>query len=511
MSQSPDRLPHLPVLRLGQATAPYRSLTVETLRDVRTGRPVAEVSQANRGLIARDLAGAARGRQALQEIEVPELLEICRKAAELFSGAELPLDADGPPQSFDDYIRQLSSTTGLPVALCRFNAEKVRAVLDGMGEVLSGLTRGLDLSVLDAGWGWQDGRRVSYVGQTDSLGAVLPSNSPGVHTLWLPAFALKVPVILKPGREEPWTPFRVIQAMLAAGLPADAVAFYPTDHGGSTEVLLRCGRSLLFGDGDTVRPWREDPRVQIHGPGRSKVIFGEDQASRWESHLDVLATSIAENGGRSCLNASGVWLPQEAGAGRELATALAQKLAAIPARPLDDPEARLAAFARPAVAHRLSEWIDRMLRIPGAVDLTSELRGAELRGASRVVEVDGCTFLLPTLIWCEDAEHPLADTEMLFPFASVVEVLRAELLRRVGSTLVGTVLTEDPRFEREVLDCPWIDRLNFGPVPTSRISWDQPHEGNLFLHLYRQRAFQMGTAPATATPATPQEPVEARA
>ena len=33
-----------------------------------------------------------------------------------------------------------------------------------------------------------------------------------------------------------------------------------------------------------------------------------------------------------------------------------------------------------------------------------------------------------------------------------------------------------------------------GPIPTYQISWDQPHEGNLFEHLYRQRAFQ--TEPA---------------
>jgi hypothetical protein len=36
-----------------------------------------------------------------------------------------------------------------------------------------------------------------------------------------------------------------------------------------------------------------------------------------------------------------------------------------------------------------------------------------------------------------------------------------------------------------------IDRLNIGPVPTYKLSWDQPHEGNLFEHLYRQRAFQI--------------------
>ncbi|MGH7449913.1 MAG: aldehyde dehydrogenase family protein, partial [bacterium] len=59
-----------------------------------------------------------------------------------------------------------------------------------------------------------------------------------------------------------------------------------------------------------------------------------------------------------------------------------------------------------------------------------------------------------------------------------------------GSTLVATVITDDENFIREVFASPNIDRLNLGTIPTSRISWDQPHEGNLFEHLYRQRAFQ---------------------
>jgi len=29
-----------------------------------------------------------------------------------------------------------------------------------------------------------------------------------------------------------------------------------------------------------------------------------------------------------------------------------------------------------------------------------------------------------------------------------------------------------------------------GAVPTNQVSWDQPHEGNLFEHLYARRAFQ---------------------
>jgi hypothetical protein len=460
------------------------------VRDLRTGEAVAELSQANRGLIARDLAAAGAARRSLEALAMEELLEICRRAAFLLVEADLPLGFGGETQSPDDYLRQLSSTCGLPVALCRFNLEKVRGALDGMAEVLAGLTRGLDLSVLEPDWETQAGRRLSYLCQTEALGAVLPSNSPGVHTLWLPAPALRVPVALKPGREEPWTPFRIGQALIAAGLPPAAIGFYPSDHGGAAEILLRCGRSLLFGDEATVRPWRDDPRVQIHGPGWSKVLFGADALPDWESHLDLLVTSIAENGGRSCLNASGVWLPAGSGIGRELAETLAARLAAIEALPLDHPDARLAAFPRPEVAHRLSDLVDRQLRIPGAVDLT-----AEIRGRGRVAEAGGCTFLLPTLVWCDDPGHPLAHTELLFPFAAVVEASREEMLARIGPTLVATALTGDPRFLRELVACPSIDRLNLGPIPTSRISRDQPHEGNLFAHLYRQRAIQAMSVP----------------
>ena len=42
------------------------------------------------------------------------------------------------------------------------------------------------------------------------------------EAIFAPAIALKVPVILKPGREEPWTPYRLIQALIAAGARAFA-------------------------------------------------------------------------------------------------------------------------------------------------------------------------------------------------------------------------------------------------------------------------------------------------
>lgn len=475
--------PHLPILRAGRA---YRSLDVELLRDVRTGETVAEISQAAPGLIARDLLRAADNRRALEAVPYRELIAICAQAAELFATASLPFDPAGPAeQSPEDYLHQLAATTGMPVALGRLNLQKIAGVLSNIEAVLDGLSRGVNLELLDQGWGEEGGRRLSYLRLADNLGAILPNNSPGVHNLWLPAIPLKTPLVLKPGSSEPWTPLRLANAFLKAGLPPEAFSFYPARHAAATEILLKTGRSLFFGDAATVAAWRGSGKVQVHGPGWSKVIFGADQAPAWQSHLELIATSVAANGGRSCINASGVWMPSH---GEALAEALAQRLAAIPARGLFDPAAALAAFADPQVAEGISKHIDEQLLTPGARDLT-----AALRPEGRVAHVDGCTFLLPTVIHVTDPEHPLAFAEFTFPFVSVVDCPAADLLEAIGPTLIGTVISDDAEFRRAAMGCRHIDRLNLGAVPTPAISWDQPHEGNLFEFLYHQRAFQLAS------------------
>ncbi len=471
---------HLPVLRAG---VPYRSLSLNVLTDVRNGEPVAEVSQANRGLLSRDLLRMPGHRAELRELATEDLIERCAGAAGLFHDGDLPLEPGGDrKQSPDEFVRCQSATTGMPEALCRANMEKIRFVLAEMRRVLAGLTRGVDLGVLDRGHCSEGGRTVSYRGEADALGAVLPSNSPGVHSLWIPSVALKVPLVLKPGSQEPWTPLRIANALLAAGFPPGTVGFYPGDHSCGIEILLRTDRSMLFGDENTVRAWRRDSRVQLHGPGWSKVIFGADRAGDWERHLDLVEASVAANGGRSCVNASGVWTTAH---GDALAEGLADRLARITARPLDDPEAGIAAFSNPQIAHRISEFIDRQLQIPGAEDVTSRFRPD-----GRVAELDGCTFLLPTVIRCTDPGHPLASSELLFPFVSVVETEQESLAKTIGPTLVASLISDDPALRREMMIARHVDRLNLGALPTNVVSWDQPHEGNLFEHLYRQRAYQ---------------------
>ena len=466
---------HIPLLRKG---VPYRSLDVARPVHYRTGEAFVELSQANTGLIRRDLLDQAGPKASLARFRAADLAAISKAAAGHFIGDTLPLgDTEQSPR---DYVEQLSATTGLPYVMVRRNMEKIRSVLANIDNVLAGLTRNLDLRVLDGEVSADGGTAVSCFPRADALGVVLPSNSPGVHSLWVPAFALKTPLVLKPGSAEPWTPYRLIQAFIRAGAPPEVFSYYPADHAGGNEILRSCGRGMVFGDVASTRPWQKDPRVEVHGPGYSKIVIGEDAIERWPEYLDILAASILENSGRSCINASGVWVPRH---GAAIAEALAERLAQVRPRAAEDEEAQIAPFANPGVAERISAMIDQDLAAAGAGDLT-----ASLRPDGRVVWWQGCCYLLPTVVHCT-ADHPLANREFLFPFASV-EVDETAIPDILGPTLVLTAITENRVLIRRLLDSPLIGRLNLGPIPTTRVAWDQPHEGNLFEHLYARRAFQ---------------------
>lgn len=471
-------VPHFPALRAGKE---YESLDRNELRCHRTGEVVASVSQVNAGIVRRDLRKAHKNAALLRAIPTAQLIERCQAAAKIFLEDTLPVGGD-QTQSPEQYVEALSSTSGLTHALCRANMQKNALVMEEMPTILRGLTRGMDPAVIDEGTGQHDGVPVWYTAQTQALGAVLPSNSPGVHSLWIPAIALKTPVVLKPGREEPWTPMRIARALMAAGIPPEAFSLYPTDHEGSGVLLDSCERSLLFGDARVAEKYAGDERVEVHGPGRSKVLLGADVAADWESYLDVIVDSVAANGGRSCVNASAIYTPSHA---KELAEGLAQRLATIEPKDHQAPDAHLAAFANPKFAEAMDAAVNAGVAAGGARDVTAEHRSGERR-----VEFGGASYLLPTVVHCDGPDHALANTEFMFPFASVVQVPQEKMTQIIGPSLVVSAITRDEGFRSELQRCAEIHRLNIGPLPTSRVEWDQPHEGNLFEFLYTRRALQ---------------------
>lgn len=468
---------HLSVLRWGE---PYASLDVDEVVHFANGEPIAKVGRANAGLIERDMRKAQRARDLLTQVPIDELITRAGRAGELYMTATLPM-GDGT-QSPGEFVRAQSASTGLPEHMCRANMKKNAFVLAEMRSILMSLTRGLAFEVLTRGYGVERGIPISFQVQSPVLGLVLPSNSPGVHTLWLPIIPLQVGLVLKPGPQEPWTPYRMAAAFFEAGIPREAISIYPGEGDVGAAVVGSCGRSLIFGGTATVDRYRGDARVQAHGPGFSKILFGDDQVDRWETYLDAMVESVLINGGRSCINCSGIWASRHT---REIADALASRLAAVGPLAPDDPAAGLAAVTVPGVAEAISRAIDVDLQAPGVTDMT-----ARYRGGNRLVKLGRAEYLLPTVVHCDSSDAAIAKKEYMFPFVTVVECPESHMIDRVGPTLVCTAITCKPDFRRRLVDAVHIDRLNLGPLPTTQLNWLQPHEGNIVDFLFRARAFQ---------------------
>jgi hypothetical protein len=148
-----------------------------------------------------------------------------------------------------------------------------------------------------------------------------------------------------------------------------------------------------------------------------------------------------------------------------------------------------------ALAERISQTIDGELDGESARDVTAsfaKVRAWRTFKAARTCCPPLCCAIRRRIRW------PTANS--CSPFASVVPVSQDAIPRALGPSLVVTAITHDRKLIARLLASPDVGRLNLGAIPTQRISWDQPHEGNLFDHLYARRAFQKqgGLQPARA-------------
>ena len=221
--------------------------------------------------------------------------------------------------------------------------------------------------------------------------------------------------------------------------------------------------------------------MQVHGPGYSKILLGDDCVDDWEQHLDLMVDSVYRNGGRSCINASSVYASRHT---KSIAEALASRLGPIDVLPPDDPQAGLAAFTIEGAAPAILKSIERDAEVSGVTDMTAGY-------GDRLVENPPVAFLRPVVLHHASHESESRNKEQMFPMVNVVECPQAEMLRAIGPTLVCTAITDDTAFKSDLINSTDIDRLNLGPIPTPQLDWLQPHEGNLIEFLYRSRALQV--------------------
>lgn len=244
--------------------------------------------------------------------------------------------------------------------------------------------------------------------------------------------------VIRPGTRDPFTPARLISALVAAGVEPSYLSLLPRGHSTGDALVKAADLGLVFGGDATIERYAQYWSVILRGPGRSKVVH-TGQIS--DLALDVICESVGYDAGLRCTNASAVFTDADP---RELGEAIAVRLAQLSPAPPQSPAAQLTVLSALG-ARALRDHLEA--RRAGAVDVAAT-------GYPDGVLADlgdGSVALRPAVFVCDRADHVGAGIEMPFPCVWVLPWNRRDGLGPVHNTLALTILSDDQTLVSEAL------------------------------------------------------------
>ncbi|MEU0730493.1 aldehyde dehydrogenase family protein [Streptomyces sp. NPDC006140] len=436
---------------------PYRARNRLTVTDV-AGRESAELSLVPSLFVDRTMRAMRRAAAP----EPDERIAMIGRAAELFATATLG------GLTPDEYAYRVSRVGGTPISVVRAT---VTAIAARLRKAHYSVEQARPAGAVNR---WDDpltrtGRAV-WVRRGDVFAVHAAGNHPGPHSLWPEALALGYRVAVRPSRREPFTPHRLVTALRAAGFGDDRVALLPTDHATADTLLRGADLGLVYGGEDVVRKYAGSPRVLPQGPGRSKILLTREVD--WREHLGTIVDSVSGHGGTGCVNTTAVFVE---GDPAPLCAALAERLAAVPSLPPQDPAA-VFPVQPPATAKALEAHL--LHRAAGT---------RPWLGGDGVLDelADGSAVLRAAVHQLDAPDAPQAAVEMPFPCVWVAPWSREAGLGPLRDTLVLTAITHDDGLAAELVAEPSIGNVYVGDHPTYWMESGLPHDGYLAEFLMR--------------------------
>ncbi|MFD9488296.1 aldehyde dehydrogenase family protein [Streptomyces sp. NPDC059991] len=369
------------------------------------------------------------------------------------------------------YCELQSRVAGVPVAVARHSLRDVAETFAGVGaRFLAERPAGASAAPVPG--------EISTVWtrRGDVLAVIAPSNNPGTHTQWLTALACGYRLVVRPGTRDPFTPARMIAALLDAGVAPHYLSLLPGSHATGDALVEAADLSLVFGGDAAARRYGEDRRVILRGPGRSKLLHTGEIT---EQTVDVICRSVGYDAGMRCTNATAVFTDADPAA---LAAAVAERLARLTPAPPQSPDAQVPVLPL-AEARALREHLEG--RLEGAVDVA-----APLYPEGPVADLgDGSGALRPAVLLCDRPDHPGARIELSFPCVWILPWRREQGFGPLRDTLALTILGGDEPLAREALRERSIRKVLLGPIPTYQAGRTSPHDGYLSHELMEARAF----------------------
>ena len=419
----------------------HSSLDSHVLEDYRK-QPLAKVMHASPVLVRR-IAESLRRLPSLRPSDLSQLWTAIEVAGERIATSTI---GGVSPEA---HAEAVTRATGLPIHWSRNGLKELGERMCGIKTALArqspngNVKAFLDQEVEQP----SGGDPLAWVPTGRVLGVIESSNAATTQLAWVLALAMGWTVLLRPGKSDPLTSYRVFSALKEAGFPAERLAILPGEHDLVTAMRDAADRLIAYGGSALAKVLGSRSTIAFNGPGNSKV-FVDGMAASGELS-DFLFDCITSAGGRKCVCTSAIAFRNS---DPEIAHELRGRLSSMALLDPMDPAARVPAWKEG----------ERTVAPPAVI-----------------ARHDGVDFLKPDLVMCERPQAPFG-MELPGPWATAVNVSNdTDLVSVFKPALALTLLSTDEELRKRCLIEPSIQKVFCGPIPTWHNVPGAPHGGRI--------------------------------
>ncbi|WP_405140767.1 phenylacetic acid degradation bifunctional protein PaaZ [Sphaerisporangium sp. NBC_01403] len=432
------------------------------LHDAVTGEEVARISSAGVDFGAALAYGRRTGGAELRALTFPQRAALLKALASHL-------------REHREELYELSLRTGATLGDSKFDVD------GGIGVLFSYSSKGRrelpgDTVYLDGGVE-PLGKGGSFAGQhlyTSMRGVAVQINAFN-FPVWgpleklAPAFLAGMPSLVKPASQTAYVTARLVELIAGSGiLPEGALQLVCGSAGDLFEHLTEQDLVAFTGSASTAQKLRTHPvvvsrsvRFNAEADSLNCSILGPDAVPgtpEFELFVKQLVTEMTVKAGQKCTAIRRAFVPADLLG--EVAEAAAARLAKVTVGNPADPSVRMGALA--GLGQR--EEVRRALKalIPAGSVVYGDPERVEVVGA----DAERGAFVSPVLLRVDDPDRPEPhEVEAFGPFSALMPYTSAErvieLAARGQGSLVGSIVTGDPAFAREVVlgTAPWHGRL----------------------------------------------------
>jgi oxepin-CoA hydrolase / 3-oxo-5,6-dehydrosuberyl-CoA semialdehyde dehydrogenase len=431
--------------------------------DAATGDLVVEVSSDGIDFGAALAYGRSVGGPALRAMTFHERAELAKAVGQLL-------------RDHRDELYQLSYRTGATLSDSKFDIDGGIGVLLGYA---SKAKRELPNDrVLVEGPPEQLGKQGQFLGQhllTPLHGVAVQINAFN-FPVWgpleklAPALIAGLPTLIKPASQTGYLTARVVELIIESGLlPEGALQLVSGGAGDLLDHLTEQDLLSFTGSAGTAARLRAHPNVvarsvRFNGEADSlnMSVLGPDAADgtpAFDLYVKQLVSEMTVKAGQKCTAIRRAFVP--AGQLDAVTEAVRERLAGVVVGNPSDPSAAMGPLASLAQRDEVRRSV-KALQAAGRVVFGDPDHVVVTGGA----DAERGAFLSPVLIRADDARRPeVHQIEAFGPVATLIGYRdAADVIDLAGlgkGSLAGSIVTDDPRFAREVVvgAAPWHGRL----------------------------------------------------